>query len=270
MWPHPRKIIFPDTDLQLITTIDEKTEILRQTRLDYLLILPFNQALAQTSYTKFIRDIIVDKINAKYLIVGYNHHFGKNREGNFDKLKQLSVKYSFFSERLKQVLLNNIKISSSEIRTLLLSGKVVQARNLLGRPFAIHGQVIKGKQLGHTIGFPTANIFINNPDKLIPSSGVYVVVVNHRHKKYGAMLNIGTNPTVSNDNKISIEVHIFNFDKDIYNEYLTIEFIEKIRNVKKFASLSQLKIQLVKDKNESTDILSKNKLYITFAPNKND
>jgi riboflavin kinase/FMN adenylyltransferase len=247
--PHPRKILFPEQkDLKLITTTDEKCELLKHFGVDRVLVFPFTNEFSQMQAQDYISDIIVKGLKTKTLVIGYDHRFGSNREGNIDTLKELSTIYNFNVEEIPAQEINQLNVSSTRIRKAIEEGDVQTANNYLGYTFFISGLVVKGKQLGRTIGYPTANIFIENPDKLIPKIGVYAVNVNIENKLYKGMLNIGTNPTTDTDNAIKIEVNIFDFDKDIYGQKIKVEFVKRIRNEEKFANLDELKQALANDK----------------------
>lgn len=247
--PHPRKVLFPEQkDLKLITTTQEKCEILKLFGVDYVLVYPFTKEFSKMQAQDYVSDIIVKGLKTKTLVIGYDHRFGSNREGTIDTLKELSNIYDFEVEEIPAQEINQLNVSSTRIRKAIEEGDVQTANDFLGYSFFITGTVVKGKQLGRTIGYPTANIFIENADKLIPKIGVYAVNVIYKGITYQGMLNIGTNPTTDLDNKIKIEVNIFDFSQDIYGETLKIEFVKWIRNEEKFANLDELKQALANDK----------------------
>jgi riboflavin kinase/FMN adenylyltransferase len=247
--PHPRKVLFPEQkDLKLITTTQEKCEILKLFGVDFVLVYPFTKEFSKMQAQDYISDIIVKGLKTKTLVIGYDHRFGSNREGTIDTLKELSNIYNFEVEEIPAQEINQLNVSSTRIRKAIEEGDVQTANDFLGYSFFITGTVVKGKQLGRTIGYPTANIFIENADKLIPKIGVYAVNVIYKGVTYQGMLNIGTNPTTDLDNKIKIEVNIFDFSQDIYGETLKIEFVKWIRNEEKFANLDELKQALANDK----------------------
>ena len=254
-WPHPRMVLNNDPGfLKLLNTMDEKQELLRNIGINHLILIPFTLEFAQTSSTDFIKNILVDAIGTKKLIIGYNHRFGKNREGSFDNLVKDSAKYGFEVEEIPKHEIDDLGISSTIIRRSLINGDIPTANRYLGHPFSINGLVIHGDKLGKTIGFPTANLQIEEAYKLIPGDGVYAVKVKVKGKEYNGMLNIGNRPTVDGTNR-KIEVHILGFDNDIYQEIISIAFVKKIRDEKKFESLDHLKDQLEKDKKTITEIL---------------
>ncbi len=247
--PHPRKVLFPEQrDLKLITTTEEKCELLQHFGVDNVLVYPFSTAFSQMPARDYIFDILVKALQTKTLVIGYDHRFGANREGNIQTLKELSSLGIFNVEEIPAQEINQLNISSTRIRKALEDGDVAIANDFLGYHFFINGIVVKGKQLGRTIGYPTANLFIADKSKLIPKKGVYAVNVYHKNTHYKGMLNIGTNPTTDPDHKIKVEVNIFNFDKDIYGEPLKVEFVKRIRDEKKFANLEELKVAIAQDK----------------------
>jgi len=256
--PHPRKVLFNhDDDIKLLSTLDEKIELFTKLGLDYLIILPFNETFSKISAVNFVREILVDKIGVKTMVVGHDHRFGRNREGSFDDLKLYAETFGFEVKEIEAHDINNAIVSSTKIRNSLINGDITTANSFLNREYSITGNVIHGKKLGKTIGYPTANIEINDLTKLIPANGVYAVRVYYQEVTYGGMLNIGNNPTIENA-KWSIEVNIFNFDKSIYGEEITIYFIDKMRNEVKFESMEDLKKKLREDEIMAKNILMKN------------
>ncbi len=254
-WPHPRMVLNNDPGfLKLINTMEEKQELLRNIGINHLILIPFTLEFAQTSSTDFIKNILVDAIGTRKLIIGYNHRFGKNREGNFKNLVRDSSKYGFEVEEIPKHEIDHLGISSTIIRKSLIKGDIPTANRYLGHFFLINGLVIHGDKLGKTIGFPTANLQIEEAYKLIPGDGVYAVKVIVRGKEFNGMLNIGKRPTVDGLNR-KIEVHIIGFNDDIYTEKISISFVKKIRDEKKFRSLDHLKIQLQKDKDTILNVL---------------
>lgn len=243
-YPHPRHVLFDDNqDFKLINTIDEKIAALRETNLRNLVIHEFSKEFSRTKSVNFIRDILVNKLNMKYMVVGHDHHFGENREGTYDNLLELSELYGFQIERIEPQNVNDIVISSTKIRNSIKAGNIKKANSYLCCDFSISGKVIEGNKMGSSIGFSTANIQINNKWKVLPKDGVYAVKIVVKNKQYYGMLNIGNRPTIS-DLKHVIEVHLFNFNSNIYNEKIKVEFIERIRGEKKFSDLDKLKFQL--------------------------
>jgi riboflavin kinase / FMN adenylyltransferase len=246
-FPHPRTVLFNHgKNLKQLTTLPEKIALIESFGVDHLLIIPFTREFSEIESKTFIEEILVKRIGVKLLIMGYDHRFGKNREGSFEYLKVHSGALGFDVQEISRVDLEEITSSSSAIREALQEGNVEIAKRLLGRPFSIAGKVVKGRQLGRTLGYATANIDIAEPYKIIPADGVYAAKVTYNKKQYNGVLNIGVRPTVNGLGR-TIEVHIFDFDKDIYGEQLQIDFIAKIRSEQKFESLEALKNQISAD-----------------------
>lgn len=247
--PHPRKILFPNqTDLKLITTTQEKCELLRQFGIDNVLIFPFTIEFSRMSAEDYISKIISHTLKTKLIVIGYDHRFGSNREGNINTLMEVAEKYNFEVEEISAHEINELNVSSTKIRKALEEGDIETANTFLGYTFFVSGIVVRGKQLGRTIGYPTANIFIEDKSKIIPKNGVYAVNIIVLNKVYQGMLNIGYNPTTDSDSAQKIEVNIFDFNENIYNQTVKIEFIKHLRNEVKFANLDELKNQLASDK----------------------
>jgi riboflavin kinase / FMN adenylyltransferase len=255
-YPHPRSVISPDNQIvKLLSTLEEKIGLLEKSGVNHLLIIPFTREFSELSSEEFIQKILIETIGTKTLVIGYDHRFGKNREGGFDYLKLNKEKYGFEIEEISRQDIENVVVSSSKIRKALQEGDVPSADHFLGRNYALSGVVVKGKQLGRTIGFPTANIQVREIAKLIPSDGVYAVKVYYKDEAFGGMLNIGNRPTVDGTYQ-TVEVNIFDFDQEIYGENLTVEFLQKIRNEQKFNGLDELKAQISKDKVTCKGILN--------------
>lgn len=246
-FPHPRMVLFSDNDLKLISTKNEKIRLLEEAGIDHLIIHPFSREFSRLSSVEFVRDILVNKIGTTTFVIGYNHHFGRNREGSFEHLKEYGPLYGFQVEEICAQDVDEVSVSSTKIRKALESGNIITAREYLRHDFSLSGIVVKGNHLGHKIGFPTANIRVMDSHKLIPGNGVYSVRVLIKGVEYQGMLNIGIRPTIDGSEK-TIEVHIIGFDEDIYGEELTVLFDDWIREEQKFDSLDALKSQLEKDK----------------------
>jgi riboflavin kinase / FMN adenylyltransferase len=247
-WPHPRTILKPnDVSLKLLNTFEEKADLIRQQNIDHLIRIPFTKEFSQITSQDFVTKILVDNIGTKKLVIGYDHRFGKNREGSFEQLKVNGPTYGFDVEEIPPQDIDHVTVSSSKIRRALEDGDIDAATHFLGRPYSISGRVVKGDKLGRVLGFPTANIDLDSHDKLIPVEGIYAVKVVHEKNEYGGMLYIGTRPTVDGS-KRSIEVNIFQFEKEIYGESLQVLFIKLLRMDSKFQDLQSLKEQLHKDK----------------------
>ncbi|WP_143961459.1 bifunctional riboflavin kinase/FAD synthetase [Litoribacter populi] len=253
-WPHPRLVLYPNEhNLRLLSTFEEKSKQLREFGLDYLVTIPFTKAFSQLTSEEFIQKILIEKLKTKKLVIGYDHRFGKNREGGFEHLKENIVKYGFELEEISREDIDQVGISSTKIRKALEEGRIETANEYLGRPYELNGIVIKGQQIGRSIGFPTANIHIPNDYKLIPSDGVYAVNAIVGEQQYEGMLNIGNRPTVNGQSK-TVEVHLFNFSDNLYDERITINFVHYLRPEKKFPNLEALKAQLIEDKMSAENI----------------
>lgn len=254
-WPHPRMVLKPwDDSLKLLSTFPEKANLLEKYGIDHLVKIPFTKAFSQMSAEEYIKVILHDRLKTNRIIIGYDHRFGKNREGGLPELRAHAEKYDYVVEETPRQDIDEIGVSSTKIRRALETGNVKLANQYLGREYSVTGMVVKGKQLGRTLGYPTANINVKENYKLIPSDGIYAVKVCNKYKKYSGMLNIGHRPTVGGDYK-TIEVHIFDFDEDIYNSEISLEFIDHIRKEVKFDSIEGLKLQLRKDEKAVRDIL---------------
>lgn len=255
-WPHPRFILHPEEQtLKLLSTFDEKAHLLRHVGIDYLIKVRFTKEFSQTSSEEFIQKLLVDKLKTKKLIIGYDHRFGKNREGSFEYLKENADRFGFEVQEIPRQDIDDVGVSSTKIRNALFGGQVDIAHDYLGRYYDVTGVVTEGKKIGTKLGFPTANITVEEDYKLIPADGVYAVFVKIDEKRYSGMLNIGLRPTVDGHSKV-VEVNIFDFSQEIYGETITIEFVKKLRDEKKFESLEHLKSQLKKDKEIASDALS--------------
>ena len=262
-WPHPKTVLTDGKEIPLLlSTQEEKINLLEQNNIDILLILPFTKEFSLWGAEKFLKELLIEKIHAKKIVLGYDHHFGNKREGNIQYLKEKQAALGFDLEEISKQLIEDAAISSTNIRKAIYEGDCTLAQKLLGRPYSFTGTIIKGNQLGRTIGFPTANIHINEEYKLIPKNGVYAVEVElhdkHIHtsphnRYFKGMLNIGHRPTVNGKN-LSIEVNIFDFDEDIYGERLTVKLIERLRDEQKFNGLEGLMAQLKTDKENTLTI----------------
>lgn len=253
--PHPRMVLFPeDHGLQLISTLDEKIELLRDQGIDHLLILPFTKDFSRLSSLEFIRDIIVDKIGTQCLVIGYNHRFGKNREGSFEHLKSFGPAYGFEVYEIPEQDVDHVAVSSTKIREAIKRGEVHLAKRFLSKAYSFEGRVVDGRKLGRTIGFPTANLEPVNSLKLLPADGVYASTAEVNGKIYGGMLNIGRNPSIPGKGR-SIEINIFDFNEDIYYQNIRVSFVEKLRDEQSFSSIEELKTQLQYDKLQALRVL---------------
>jgi riboflavin kinase/FMN adenylyltransferase len=246
-FPHPKMVLQNDNELKLINTIQEKEGLLNSLNLDYLIIKEFTKEFSRLSALEFVRDILVNKLNAKHIIIGYDHHFGRNRTANIEQLKEFGELYDFKVTEILAQDIDDIAISSTKIRKALINGEITLANKFLGYNFFFSGNVVHGNNIGKTISFPTANIKIDAPYKLVPKNGVYIVKTTIDNQITYGMMNIGYNPTFNGKQK-SIEIHFINFNKNIYDKTLTIEMILRIRNEIKFNTVDDLKKQLEQDK----------------------
>jgi riboflavin kinase/FMN adenylyltransferase len=246
-FPHPRMVLQQDSSIKLLNTIDEKANLLEKYGIDNLIIHPFDETFSNLSAEEFVKDVLVDKLNIHKIIIGHDHRFGKNRTADINDLIFFGNKYSFEVEQIGAEEINEITISSTKIRKALLDGNIKLANQYLGYSYFISGQVIKGKKIGRTIGFRTANIQINESYKLLPKNGVYVVSSEIDNVLHFGMMNIGKNPTIG-ENKQSIEVHFFELNRNLYKENLEISILNYIRDEQKFNTIDELKIQLEHDK----------------------
>jgi riboflavin kinase/FMN adenylyltransferase len=252
--PHPRMVLYPDdTSLKLLNTLEEKIALLEDAGVKHLIIYPFTKEFSRLSSLDFVRNIIVNQIGTKKLVIGYNHHFGRNREGSFEHLKEFGPLYGFDVEEIPAKDVDHIEVSSTKIRAALQAGEIQAAKALLGRPYSLEGPVVKGKQLGRQLGYPTANIQVSDSLKLIPADGIYAVRVDVEGKQEIGMMSIGMNPTVAGTER-TIEVNILNFDREIYNKIIKVSFISRIRDEIHFAGLEELKHQLKRDEEETLRI----------------
>ena len=259
--PHPKIVLQNNTDIKLINTLDEKVEILKKYNIDYFIIKEFTKEFSRLTALEFVRDILVNTLNAKHLIVGYDHHFGRNRGANIIQLREFGEIYDFEVTEISPRKINDISISSTKIRALLKEGKIDYANKYLDEYFVLTGMVVKGMGRGKLLGFPTANIKIKDEHKLIPNNGVYIVASCIDSKIYYGMMNIGKNPTFIDKNQ-SIEIHFFDLDYDIYDKNITIKLIKRIRDEKKFNSLELLRDQLELDRDFSLKYLEENEIEI--------
>ncbi len=247
-FPHPRMILHPeDESIKLINTITEKAALLEELGIDHLIITPFSRDFSNQTAEEYIRDVLVNKIGTKKIVIGYDHRFGKDRLGGLDDLMRLGPVYGFDVVEIPEQDINEVAISSTRIRNALLKGEIELANTFLGYPFFITGRIVRGDQIGRQLGYPTANIVIPETYKLIPSDGIFAAKVKIEGVKYGGMAYIGTRPTI-NGTRRNIEVNIFDFDKEIYNQQVSMEFHYFVRGDMKFDSLDELKAQIARDK----------------------
>jgi riboflavin kinase/FMN adenylyltransferase len=246
--PHPRMVLFPDShSLQLIQTEEEKMKKLAITGIENCIVFPFTFEFSRLSAMEFVRDILVNTLNIDTIIIGYDHQFGRNREGNIQYLQEVSNIYDFHAVEIPAQEIDAVNVSSTKIRRAILDGDIELANQYLGNPYVLTGVVVPGNQLGRTIGFPTANIQVEDTTKIIPGNGVYLVKINQKNSLLNGVMNIGTRPTVSNKTENRIEIHIFDFNEDLYDQQLEVEVLKKVRDEKKFDSIEQLSQQIEQD-----------------------
>lgn len=256
-FPHPRMVLQQNVSIELLNTIDEKSQLLEEMGLDYLIIHPFSKEFSRLTALDFVRDVLVNQLNTSKLIIGYDHHFGKNREGNIDQLREYSHLFDFEVQEIPSQDIDDVSVSSTKIRNALHNGFLKTANNYLGYNYMVHGTVVNGKKLGGKIGFPTANINVKEDYKLIPKTGVYVIQSTIEGEEFKGMLNIGYRPTVDGKHQ-TIEAHFFNFDEDLYGKFLKIEFLYFLREEQKFDSVDELILQLKKDRTNAQDFIKNN------------
>ena len=245
-WPHPRFVFNPDEDLKLLNTLEEKKSLIEKYGINNLFLKEFDEEFRNLTGEEFVRKILIEKLNVKYLIIGYDHSFGKNKSGNFELLQKLSKELGFEVEQMEAINIHENNISSTKIRNALLKGKIQEANEMLGYPYSVSGIVAHGKKLGRTIGYPTANIETESI-KLLPKKGAYIVETIVKYQQYKGMLSIGTNPTV-NGEKLTVEVYILDFNEDIYGEKITVKFRDFLHEEIKFEGLEKLIERLDEDK----------------------
>ena len=255
-FPHPRMVLQEGSDIKLLNTIDEKTILLKKMGLDNLIIHPFDKEFSRLTAEEFVKTILVDALHIQKIIIGYDHRFGRNRLANIDDLILYGKQYNFEVEQISAQEIDDVSISSTKIRNAILDGNIALANEYLGYKYVINGMVINGSQLGRTIGFPTANLKIEEEYKLIPKNGVYIVKSTINQKTVFGVMNIGTNPTV-NGEELSIEVHFIDFDADLYNSKIEISVLERIRDEQKFDSIELLKNQIQEDKETAISFIAK-------------
>ncbi len=252
--PHPRKLLFPDQPLGIITPLAEKLQLITDTGIRHVVVAPFTLDFARLSAGEYIRDFLVNLFHPHTIIIGYDHRFGNDRKGDIKLLEDFSKDYQYELIEIPAQLIDEAAVSSTKIRNAITGGRLEDATQMLGRTYSIKGTVMHGKKLGRIIGYPTANLQPADPDQIIPAIGVYAIKAIHDGITYGGMLSIGYNPTVTDNHDIKIEANLFNFDQDIYGQTLEIQFIKKIREEQKFDSIEALKDQLNRDKVETLGI----------------
>lgn len=254
-WPHPRFVLNPNDDsLKLLSTFEEKAKQIENSGIDYLIKMPFTKEFSQLTSEEFINQIVIEKLGTKTLVIGYDHHFGKNREGSFEYLRENSERFGFEVEEIPKQEIDNVGVSSTKIRNALMEGKVRDSTDYLGHLYELSGTVVGGNKNGIKMGFPTANIEVKESFKLIPKDGSFAVLLAIDEKMYKGMLNIGFRPTLDGSRKV-IEANIFDFDGNLYGKEITVKFVKRLRGEKKFDGIEALKNQLIQDKINTLEIL---------------
>jgi len=255
-FPHPRMVLQPDdNDLKLITTMNERIDLLRAYGVNHLIIQPFSKEFSRMSAMEFVRDILVNKIGTKTLVIGYDHHFGRNREGSLKDLEEMASVYNYQVEEIPKQVIDDAGVSSTKIRTALLNGDIITANHLLGHDFSLSGKVVDGDKIGRSLGFPTANINIAENYKLIPKSGIYASMIKLGSGRYKGMLYIGNRPAL-HGKRLSIEVNIFDFNETIYNHDISVSLKELIREDMDFKTMDLLKKKMEEDKVKTQQVLN--------------
>lgn len=256
--PHPRMVLFPDDDsLRLLNTIEEKISLLEEAGIDHLIIHPFSMEFSRHTALEYVRDLLVNALNVKTMVVGYDHHFGRNREGDFNDLVEFGNIYGFKVEEISALMLDEINVSSTKIRKAINEGDIQTANAYLGYSYQLQGTIVSGDGIGTKLGFPTANVKVKDELKLIPKNGVYAIRAQFEGREFGGMLNIGYRPTVSNTGEPRIEVHLFGFNEKIYDRTITLKLKERLRDEKRFESKEELIAQLKRDEQAVKAILHK-------------
>ena len=253
-FPHPRTILNPNKPLKLINSVKERTELLNRSKVDNLIIHPFDKNFSELDPEKYVVEILVKKLKAKIILIGYDHKFGKNRTADITNLKIYGKKYGFKVIEIKAEEISNIAISSTKIRKAISEGNISTAKKYLGYDFSLSGKIVHGKSIGRTLGFPTANIEVKEEYKLLPKNGVYLIQSVINHNKYFGMMNIGIKPTIKESSK-TIEVNFFDFEGDLYHKNIEVNIKKFIRDEIKFDSLELLKSQILKDKINCNSII---------------
>ncbi|KAF0152948.1 MAG: riboflavin biosynthesis protein RibF [Ignavibacteria bacterium] len=257
--PHPRSVLAQNSEVSILTSLDEKKWIIEEAGIENLMVIHFTREFSQLTSDEFIKKFVLEKLNASHMVIGHDHKFGRDRLGDENKLREIGAQLGFDVTAVAAECLNKVTISSTKVRNFLFAGELDIANQFLGRLYSICGIVVKGAQRGRTLGFPTANIQVDDPKKAIPKNGVYVVRCSLGKESYYGVMNIGFRPTFENKQEIVPEAYILNFDRDIYGEKIKIEFVKRLRDEKKFESKGSLIQQIETDKKEAEKIASLNK-----------
>lgn len=255
--PHPRMVLYPnDHGLRLLNTQEEKQRLLAQAGLDHLLVVPFSRAFSRMHAAEYVRDVLVGQLGVHAVVIGYDHRFGRNREGDIHLLRQLGKALDFLVEEIPAQEIDHVQVSSTKVREALLAGEVAKANALLGYAYMLSGVVVKGRQLGRTIGWPTANVGAIDPVKLIPGDGVYAITADTGHGHFQGMMSIGVRPTVEENGARTVEAHLFGLEADIYGEAITVRLHHRLRDELRFASMEEMKQRIAVDKQEALRALA--------------
>jgi len=255
--PHPRKVIPGRNDIKLLSTLDEKISILEQLSLENLFVINFTSEFSKQSPEEFVEKYLVNGIGLNEIVIGYDHHFGKGRDGNFELLQRLGSKFNFHVTLVPEFSVDGETISSTKIRNALIAGDVVKTAKMLGRNYSFKGTIVRGDGRGKKLGFPTANISVDDQDKLLPAKGIYVAECIVEDEKHFGLLSLGSRPTFHKDGDVIPEFYIFDFDRDIYDQVMQVNLVERIRDEEKFNSVDDLIIRMKKDEEVGKEILSK-------------
>lgn len=255
-FPHPRMVLNADNDIKMLNTIDEKAQLLEKFGLDHLVIQPFTQEFSKLSALEFVRDILVNTLQVKKLVIGYDHHFGKNREGNFEQLLKYKNEYNFELEKITAQEIENVSVSSTKIRKALENGIIEKANKYLGYNYMLTGEIVTGKGLGRKLNFPTVNLYIKETYKLIPKTGVYIVKTQIEENTVFGIMNIGYRPTIDGKNQ-TIEIHLLDFNANLYGKKMQIEILNRLRDEQKFDSVEHLTEQIQEDEKSARKWIAK-------------
>ncbi len=252
-FPHPRMVLQPDNDLQLINTIEERKALVFKTGVEHIITHPFSKAFARTTAHEYVKNILVDQLNAKVVVIGYDHRFGRNRAASVVELREYAKEYDFEVIEISKKEVEEVAVSSTKVRNAIINGDLETVARYLNRPYSIYGTVVSGRQLGRTLGYPTANLKVAESYKLLPKAGVYVTSAIIQNSLYYGMTNVGTNPTVNDDLETTIETYFFDFQGDLYDHKLELSFHKRLRDEQQFKSLEGLKIAMQQDELKARD-----------------
>ena len=252
--PHPREVVTGE-HVPLLTTLDERADLLEMHGIDRFVVLPFTRDLSNLEPDEYVEQILIETVGLKEIVIGYDHRFGRNRAGDRSTLERLGAQHGFSVDVIPEQIVREVTVSSSEVRRQLEAGEVARAAELLGRPYVLSGTVVRGDQRGRTIGYPTANLRVVGERKLVPRLGVYAVWVEYRGARHGGMMNVGRRPTFESDGAVSVEVHLFDFDADLYGQTLRVQFVQRLRDEQKFDGVEAIVAQLGEDEQAARGVL---------------